>query len=135
MIQRIQSIYLGMVCIMTGAFINLPIYYLDGIAVLPFLNIFLSITIGLCAITALVAIFLYKNRKLQMKICWVGVLLATSSIAIAIADYISVTPKEGLSKSISYGLIFPILMIVLFLLAWNGINKDEKLVKSMDRLR
>lgn len=135
MIQRIQSIYLGIVCIMTGAFINLPIYYLDGIAVLPFLNIFLSITIGLCAITALVAIFLYKNRKLQMKICWVGVLLATSSIAMAIADYISATPKEGLSKSISYGLIFPILIIILFILAWRGINNDEKLVKSMDRLR
>ena len=124
-----------MVCIMTGAFINLPIYYINGGAVLPFLNIFLASIISLCALVAIVAIFLFKNRKLQMKICWLGVLIATSSIAIAFTEYMSALPKDGLSKNISYGFIFPILIIILYILAWRGINNDEKLVKSMNRLR
>ncbi|MEI6312369.1 MAG: DUF4293 domain-containing protein [Bacteroidota bacterium] len=135
MIQRIQSIYLGMVCVITGGFINLPIYYADGNPILPYQNIVLSIVVAITALLAIGTIFLYKNRKLQMKLTWVGMILGLSMILLSIGDYLSFITKTTLGKNISYGFIFPIAIIFLFFMAWRGISKDEKLVRSMDRLR
>jgi hypothetical protein len=135
MIQRVQSIYLGMVCVITGGFLNLPIYYGDGQPVLPYQNILLSIMVAITAILAIGTIFLYKNRKLQMKLTWVGMILGLAITLIAIGDYLTFIAKTSLGKNVSYGFVFPISIIFLFFMAWRGISKDEKLVRSMDRLR
>lgn len=135
MIQRIQSIYLGMVCIMTGGFLNLPYYTIDSVLVFPIQNIFLSVAAGLCALVALVCIFLYKNRKLQMKVALLGMLLGAVTLAISVIDFWNFIPKTAAGKSFTYGIVFPLMIILLFYMAWRAINKDERLVKSMDRLR
>ncbi len=135
MIQRIQSIYLGMVCIMTGGFLNLPYYQIDGKLVFPVQNIVLASIVGLVALVAVITIFLYKNRKLQMKMAILGIVLSVLTLGISLLDFWNFEPQTIQGKSFMYGLIFPFAMILLFFLAWRGINKDEKLVRSMDRLR
>jgi hypothetical protein len=50
-------------------------------------------------------------------------------------QYYNYIPKTAAGKSIFIGMVFPLLMIVFFALAQAGIKKDDKLVKSMDRLR
>ena len=82
------------------------------------------------AIAALVLIFLYKDRKMQMKIALIVLGLSLVNIFL----FVSATEKfvEG-----TYDLTSPVAVAVpvFLLLAVRGIYKDEKLVKSVDRLR
>lgn len=88
------------------------------------------------ALVSLVAIFLYKNRKLQLKL-----VLATLVLQIAIMiimyklsfgmHYTSIdTQKEVLA-----GAFMPLSAVIFGFLAYRAIARDEKLVKSLDRIR
>ena len=80
-------------------------------------------------------IFLYKKRTLQLKICLVGIVFSTITTTLTMLQYYNYIPKTAAGKSIFIGMVFPLLMIVFFALAQASIKKDDKLVKSMDRLR
>lgn len=94
------------------------------------------------ALIAVVSILLYKNRPLQVKFVAGGLLFL--SIYIAFLLFVKV---DGLEKGItdlytapivSYNKIavsFPILQLLLFILAQRAIRKDERIVRSSDRLR
>jgi Domain of unknown function (DUF4293) len=87
----------------------------------------LSVAVGLLA---LITIFLYKNRKLQIRLSLLGVVLQLAVLAVyfqQIKTYVQ--GNFTLTSAVSF--IIP----VFFILAWLGIRKDEKLIKSMDRLR
>jgi hypothetical protein len=149
MIQRIQSLYL---LIASGAF--------SSLFALPFLtttsnnsattvpqmadgslNLFDNIgLLGLTVLTtaiALAAIFLYKNRNLQGKIAGLGILTGVMVLilaAIATQGVRSAIPSDG---TVQFGLGWgaPVVGAVLLWLASRAIQKDERLVRSMDRLR
>jgi hypothetical protein len=61
------------------------------------------------------------------------------SVGFIFLEYIRVEQfkTDNLIQTGSYqiGALLPILMVVFFFLAARGIYRDEKLVKSMDRLR
>jgi hypothetical protein len=89
----------------------------------------LIVTIALVCIAA-IDIFLYKNRKLQGRLAILGILLSILNIFLYY--------KQTLRFTIgNYDLtaILSILLPVFFFLASRGIYKDQKLVKSLDRLR
>ena len=46
-----------------------------------------------------------------------------------------IPPADEISTSYGLGLIIPLVEMVLLFLASLGINKDENLIKSLDRLR
>ncbi len=135
MIQRIQSIWLLLAATAALATIKFSFYSgvkennvfaeLNGTA--HFLLLILTVTVALGAV---VGIFLFKNRKLQMQMCLLGLLLQIAVVFF----YINQTQKfvQG-TFALSSALTF--LVPVFFLLAFLGIRKDEKLIKSMDRLR
>lgn len=75
-------------------------------------------------------IFLYKDRKLQMKLCLVGMVLAIAIIIL----YISRMNKLN-NTTLALFSILPFLILIGYVMAWKGIRKDEKLVKSLDKLR
>jgi hypothetical protein len=82
-------------------------------------------------IGTVVTIFLYKDRKMQMKIAFAA--FAASILLIFLYfSYVNSKYSEG-----TYDLTAPILIIIpiFILLAIRAIYKDEKLVKSVDRLR
>jgi len=89
------------------------------------------------AILALVSLFYFKNRELQIKINNYN-LFITLFFTVTIFLWIPYMMNEKL-PSAKYewqlGLIMPLIAIVCFLLANVFIKKDEKLVKSADRLR
>ncbi len=101
--------------------------------------IFMQIGVALIAI---ISIFLYKNRALQVKFVAGGLLFLT--IYLAFLLFVKI---DGIEKGItqmystpivSYNKIaisFPILQILLFILAQRAIRKDERIVRSSDRLR
>jgi hypothetical protein len=105
----------------------------------PFLladNFLLTIMIILLGVLAIVCIFLFKQRRLQFRLSVLGIIL---SIVFLFVEYLKVeefkTTNKILAGSYQPGALLPVVMIIFFFLAAKGIYKDEKLVKSLDRLR
>lgn len=135
MIQRIQSIWLLLAGAASIATLKLSFYSNNnGKVVNPeltgstsFLILILAVAV---ALTAFIAIFLYKNRKKQIQITLLGLFLQIVTLVMYFVQVKNYEPGNfTLTSVVSF--IIP----VLFILAWLGIRKDEKLVKSMDRLR
>lgn len=135
MIQRIQSIWLLLAAAASFASLKLTFYSgyksnnlfeeLKGSS--NFLLMILSVAVGLLA---LITIFLFKNRKLQIRLTLLGIVLQAAVLLLYFQQTKNyVQGNYTLTSAISF--IIP----VFFILAWLGIRKDEKLIKSMDRLR
>ncbi|MDZ4795094.1 MAG: DUF4293 domain-containing protein [Bacteroidota bacterium] len=91
--------------------------------------IILLLTIAAVGIAA-VTIFLYKDRKLQIKLCLLGLLV---SLTIFVLYFMSM--QKLLSSTPALWVILPLAVIVGFYMAFRNIRKDEKLIKSLDKLR
>lgn len=135
MIQRVQTLWLLAASICGFASLKMP-YYVGSVGTAPaeeftaMSNIFLLILTVAAAIVALVDIFLYNNRPLQLKIALAGLAVSVLNIVL----YIVYTKKYD-TGAIALGAVFSFAIPIFFLMAILGINKDEKLVKSVDRLR
>lgn len=92
------------------------------------------------ALIALVAIFLFKNRRLQLRLSLLDLLLSLGIIALQyqqIRQQTASLVQQHLYESSTYlpAAFLPVLMVIFLILAARGIYKDEKLVRSLDRLR
>ena len=144
MIQRIQTIYLLIATIASGGlifFLDLwknaegnAFYVMDAFSSGDKLLVVLSLLFFISAILTFIAIFLYKNRKLQFVVGRFSILI--NFILLGILVYFSQNLSgETIVSEKGIGLIIPILTIVLVVLANRAIKRDEELVKSVDRLR
>jgi hypothetical protein len=75
-------------------------------------------------------IFLYKDRKLQMRLCLLGLVLSTGIIALYITQM-----NKMFKTTLALFAVLPFLMLAGYYLAFRNIRKDDKLVKSLDKLR
>ncbi len=146
MIQRIQSIFLFLAAASAFGLFALPFastatqvqssaIFADGLYNLND-NIALLILFGLAGVLALVSIFLFKNRKTQMMVGRFSIVANVIGLVLALALFMrerdmlgAAEPDDGL------GLYLPLVFLVFGVLALRFINKDEKLVRSSDRLR
>ena len=101
--------------------------FLTATSSLLLLTLTIAVLIGV-----LIDIFLYKNRKLQLRILIAAILVSILNIILYFNEIKKFVPNEG-NYDLSAVLAFVI--PVLLILAATGIYKDEKLVKSLDRLR
>ena len=139
MIQRIQTVWLFLAALFAALTYKFPFYtgniinkenvhiYEKLMASSNFL--LLIFTAGLVAGTIAI-IFMYKNRKQQI---WLTVAAAGLSIINIILYFNEL--KKFTSGSMSLTSVFALAIPVFLVFAINGILKDEKLVKSLDRLR
>ncbi len=140
MLQRIQTVWLLTASIL--AFVTLKLYFFSGNILVnnvkeyqrfsAMSNLLLMILTVAVAIASLITIFLFKDRKLQLKIGIV--VLVFSIINILLAHFAT---KNFVPGEWSYDLtsLVYIAIPVLLILALRNIYKDEQLVKSVDRLR
>ena len=135
MIQRSQTIYLLLASLTNFAVFFTPIYRESMNDPVQWIGFGLASTLTLTMILAVVAIFLYKNRVLQLKI----VKGATYSQIIALGSSTGVVFSMGGIGTFLWPELLSILLIVLCLvflwMAGKNIKKDEELVQSMDRIR
>jgi len=141
MLQRMQSVWLLLAAICAILSIKYPFY--SGNIETPgqpisfqfltaIFNIWiLIVTIALACIAA-IDIFLYKNRKLQGRLAILGILLSLLNIYLYLKAIHRFVENQG-SHTITA--VFVIAIPILFFLAARGIYRDQKLVKSLDRLR
>jgi hypothetical protein len=143
MIQRIQTIFLALAALASGGLFGLPFATTQeaeansGLFADSVYNIndhlVLLITFLLAGIFSLVAIFLFKKRKLQMSLSMMAIFASIIGLAYGLFIFLSDPASE--QAGFGLGTVLPELIILFAFLGWRNIKKDEKLVKSMDRLR
>jgi hypothetical protein len=141
MIQRIQSVFLFLVDIVLVVLLFVP--YVSSTVVLetpqPAQYYTLLDNTGLLVgqiilcILAAFTMVMFRNRKLQMKLCLVGAGL--SLLFTLLLAYNTLFPMDGVSWKVEPGTYISLANAVLFLLARNFILRDEKMVQSADRIR
>lgn len=141
MIQRLQSVWLLLAAVCGFALTQVPLFIgrlandvVKKVIATESLLLF-SLSIG-TACLALVCIFLYKNRPLQFKLTVTGVVLSIIIICLEVWHIENFKSSTILTKASYYwGGLLPIAMTIFFILAARGIYRDEKLIKSLNRLR
>lgn len=149
MIQRIQSLFLLLTSIIMTATVFCPLIELvNKDASLSV--IFHSFGIGtdfptwgvlvfaiLSALLAFINIFLFKKRKLQINIGYVTALCIVIYYVTSMVYINAFLGKidDSYTFNLQVGIILPVIALILDLLAISRIKKDEKLVKSLDRIR
>jgi hypothetical protein len=141
MIQRIQSVWLALAAICGFAMAKVPLFAAtlpDGtvrhfLATESLLSFALAVGI---ATLATVTIFLFKNRKTQLQLVWLGILLSAVVIGLQVYSVEGFKTSTNMTQgTYQWGGLLPIAMLIFLILAARGIRKDEKLIKSLDRLR
>ena len=148
MIQRIQTLYLLASGILMSITLFFPllvfqsggmVYEMDARQLSgqeeTVSTIGLFIVGALSALTALITIFIYKKRVLQVKLIRLGSALALLFIAYAVYLGFDFSTQLNAQWRPSIVAALPVISIILNCLAIKGIKADEALVRSLDRLR
>ncbi len=162
MIQRIQSVYLFLAFVMgilifffpiasfvtENAYFDFFICHIKDTSPNPFpemktaahqfpwfYTIPLAILQLIVSLLIVFTLFQYKKRPLQIKINYLTILLNVMLVGGIFYASSLIETQTGVVADYGFGGIFPLLSIVLVFLANSGVKKDEKLVRSADRLR
>ncbi|MET3730999.1 DUF4293 domain-containing protein [Moheibacter stercoris] len=135
MIQRKQSIYLFLAGLVSGVstwVANLWVIAKEWMQ--PEDNMITLLLFLISAVLSILTIFLFKNRKSQMRLTTVNIVL--NILLIGYLAYSLTNLPGGFSDSEKgIGLFVPFISILLLVIANRFIKKDEELVKSVDRFR
>lgn len=154
MLQRIQSLYLGIVVLLYVLLFVFPlssvtitdnIYTIKstgvslkiGETITNVKSFYLLIIINAAIVAATVfCISQFKNRRLQIKLCSAIMFLTAGFL---VAEYFVVdaflVEKALVKPDYKIASMFPAVSLILTSLAQRAIKKDEELVRSADRLR
>jgi hypothetical protein len=140
MLQRLQTVWLLLAAVLETATLRLSFFSgnkLDAatnqktwIEFTAMENVFILILTIAVAVAALVAIFMYKDRKRQLLIT----LITTVVSVVCILLYFQ-QKTNFVEANLDLTSLTAFFVPVFLLLAARGIYKDEQLVKSADRLR
>ncbi len=150
MIQRIQTLYMLVAVIVTSVCLCIPVGAIEpqGMGVWPqvynlwvdagdacYYGVWPLFALQLLSIPcAIAAIFLYRQRKLQAKVCLLCVALLLLWYVCYFAYVYGLYSDLG-TFHIRFGACLPIVAVILYLMARRAILADERLVRSADRIR
>ena len=138
MLQRIQSIWLLLAAAFDAITFRFPFangdWIKDGLGRIAELNanttIWFTILTVINAVLAFITIFLFSNRRLQLRLTYLGVFLTALLLTLYFMEL-----KDFVNDNISIWVIFYFAILACYIFAARGILKDQKLIKSLDRLR
>ena len=87
------------------------------------------------ALLSLYIVFLYKKRKLQMRLTMLGMLLTVGYLVYYTVEAVKLTNTLQASYGFKFALALPIITIILLFMPRRAIRKDEVLVRMSNRLR
>ena len=129
MLQRIQSVFLFLSSIITLIMIFfVPIFEIGSKEMFASDFLWAKVFLFISAFLSLISINLYKSRKKQILLCSFSRTQITIALILLLFMY-----KKELNVKVEL-LLFAIPYILLILSSY-FIKKDEKLVKSSDRIR
>ena len=150
MLQRIQTLFLLVIAILSALLFILPFEHINSsetsyslslnpasftVAIKSMVYLPVALNSG-TALIALVTIFLFRKRTLQMKL---SILVALLSILLLgsffLFDYLILPQGHEAVSSYTFVAFLPLVNAALALLAKRYIKKDDDLVRSADRIR
>ncbi|MGG8497019.1 DUF4293 family protein [Tenacibaculum sp. TC6] len=145
MIQRIQTIYLFLAGLLSGGLTllvklwiqakeNTPIYIVDLFAGSSVFEKLVPVLFFASALLSIVTILFFKNRQLQFVLGRLNLLINLFLLGLLIYLSLTLSGETAVSEK-GIGMLIPVFVILLVVLANKAIKKDEDLVKSVDRLR
>ena len=164
MIQRIQTLFLALVAMALIAMVFYPVMDLTEFTTLPNetletdyyqllitglsdpspdsvpqMNryVFIPLTIILLMIIILViySIFRFEQRLHQLKLIKICIFINIIMVAGIFLNYPKIFTDNPIRIEFGAGAYFPLISLVLLVVAYRYITKDEKLVRSANRLR
>lgn len=142
MIQRKQTLWLLLAGLISAGVLYFDLYRATGAMiekkVLRVSDHYPSLLISLVMIALpIVAIFMFNNRKRQTRLATVGIVSNAAFLSMMLWRVTLITKQIPAPDGGSYwiGAVLPFVSIVFLILAISGIRKDDKLVRSTDRLR
>ena len=114
--------------------VDSPRYALDLLNVEAIELKLVPIMFMLSALLVLIAIFMFKNRKLQFVLNRLNILVNLFLLGLLLYYLLNLPGEVAISKK-GIGVFLPVVNVLLLVLANKAIQKDENLVKSVDRLR
>lgn len=146
MIQRIQSIFLFLAGGASFGVLGLPFATTEKSQANSALfadsifntqdNIALMVFFGIAGALAIADIFMYNNRPLQIRLGMFAFI--ANIIGLILGIFLFFNDMQSINTDNiddGFGAYLPIIAGILLLLAIRFIRKDEKLVRSADRLR
>lgn len=146
MIQRIQSLWLFLASMCNGLLFIFPLFkynrpnpafspwQIEKIQNhLPLLIIAVVITL-----LPLVSIFFFRDRKRQQSMVWISIVSVFAFLGVLfmrISNIKNSTPPVSNFEYMLPGVLVVFVALIFLILALRGIKRDEKLVRSLDRLR
>ena len=153
MIQRIQSAYLPIVTLLTASLFYLKLVtlstqdsfysmFFNGIFIgesntgemvtdMMAFSILLFTSVALCIIT----IFLHKRRLIQIRVAALNIGLQVGLTGLIYFFTTSASKEIEVAYTFQYPVLFPLISVVLLVMAIRDIGKDEALIRSLDRIR
>ena len=151
MIQRIQTLFLLAVLVLSGLLLTGDLVKMDNGAGTLFTIGFaglgevsgktiqhlwsLSVLLVIVPSLALIAIFLFKRRQLQMRVTIFVLLLSLGTLLLGAFYIIMFDRKIEITVIWQVKALFPLVSAILAWLAYRSILKDDQMVRSYDRLR
>ncbi len=80
-------------------------------------------------------LFLYRNRRLQLRLAAWNVAAVIAWYATWVAYAVSFADKMQTEFAPAFAAVLPFLSLVFVMLARRGVQKDEELVRAADRIR
>jgi len=138
MIQRQQSLWLLLSAVASFLSFKFPFYTgnilennmsrfeeLNGGS-----NFYLLVLTGASVLISAITIFMFKDRKTQVKLTFGGIIISIALLALYFSQL-----KKFSAGNFALTSIFVLAILIGYIMALRGIWKDEKLVKSLDKLR
>jgi len=140
MIQRIQTVYLTLAAVLLSMIFAFDRVW-TGTTAAEF-SWFVPATagiFGLAAVGSITSIFLFKDQKRQRKVVVALQFVTLVGLIVLFTAHYLAGNMPSVTSNASFGewavLGSPAVAYLMFLMARRGIDKDIKLIKSMDRLR
>jgi len=109
---------------------KVPVYSLNETLLMAQDDVKIFILTIFGAIFSLLGLFMFKNRKFQMKLIRLTILI---EIIIGVRLFILFNKFEVvLNNSFLFFLVFALIALTM---AYRGVKKDDDLVRSIDRIR
>lgn len=129
MLQRIQTIW-TLLAVLAAVFLFITGQDVAVFGSVPVLNIGCIVLV----ITGALSIFSFKNRKRQILLNTISIIINALLIGVLAYWLLNLSggidfPEKGIEP------VFPLVAVICLLIANVYIRKDERLVKSVDRLR
>lgn len=153
MIQRIQSLYMLAAIVALGTLFFVDLGQLsgkEGLFNITFYGVVdvtkggediitylfpLASVLGVTAILALIDLFLFRNRMLQMRVATITAALSIATAIMIVLTNMVVASSLEMSWSFNWAMILPVAAAILMVLAYRKISDDEALIRSLNRLR